>query len=149
MKSARHLEAVLIYYFDKGGFIHGYVLRSCTLEGEKCGRDSQLVCGKLGGKVTFEGTFRGSPVRYVDIAGTNFIIYGALETDTAIIDESILPRYGVDHFGFQVDDIEAFLADMRAKNVRIIEGPIHVRKGVTIAYIEAPEKGRIEITQRD
>ncbi len=98
---------------------------------------------------TFEGQFRGSKVIYININGTNFLIFGLLNTDAEPIPASINTRFGVDHFGFQVENIDQAISELRAKKVSIIEEPSTVRPGVRIAYIEAPDKVRIELTQRD
>jgi lactoylglutathione lyase len=104
-------------------------------------------CDVVGGKITFEGQFKGSKVYYVNVSGTDFIIYGKLEDEEAL-PSSIKPRFGVDHFGFAVDDLDAALADLRAKNVTILEGPLQPRPNQRIAYIEAPDQVRIELTER-
>jgi len=54
----------------------------------------------------------------------------------------------VDHFGFAVEDMEEAVADLRAKNVTILEAPWSPRPGLTICYIEGPDKVRIELSQR-
>jgi catechol 2,3-dioxygenase-like lactoylglutathione lyase family enzyme len=119
------------------------------LKAENVEGTAQWYCEKLGGKITFAGKFRGSEVRYVDIEGMTFIIFGLLDTDAEPIPASLNTRFGVDHFGFQVADLDAAVAELRAQEVNIVEAPATVRPGLRIAYIEAPDKVRIELTQRD
>ena len=106
-------------------------------------------CRVFGAKVTFRGEFRGSPVRYLDMAGMNFIVFGRLEGESiAPPPAGVSPRYGVDHFGFAVDDLTRTVEDLKAAGVRILEGPLVVRPGLRIAYIEAPDRIRIELSER-
>ncbi len=107
---------------------------------------------KFGAKITFEGKFKGSKVYYFDIGGFNFIVFGRLEGETGAalpIAADIRPRMGVDHFGFAVADVKAAVEELRAKGVTILEEPWSPRAGLTIAYVEGPDKGRIELSQRD
>lgn len=104
-------------------------------------------CDVLGGQVTFEGHFRGSKVNYIELGGVRLIVYGQLE-DELPLPAAIHPRFGVDHFGFQVDDLDEAIRSLRAKGVRIVEEPWTVRPGVRIAFIEAPDHVRIELSER-
>ncbi|MGI6038129.1 MAG: VOC family protein [Limnochordia bacterium] len=110
---------------------------------------ARWYCDVLGAKITYEGSFRGSKVYYLDINGTIFFLFGQLEGEESVVPADINPRFGLDHFGFQVDDLDAAVAELRAKNVPIIEEPTTVRPGLKIAYIEGPDRTRIELSQRD
>jgi catechol 2,3-dioxygenase-like lactoylglutathione lyase family enzyme len=105
----------------------------------------------LGARITFEGKFKGSKVYYLDLNGFNFILFGQLEGETGAnqpIEASLRSRFGVDHFGFAVEDMQAAAADLRAKGVNILEEPWSPRPGLTIAYIEGPDHVRIELAER-
>jgi len=106
-------------------------------------------CEKLGGKKVFEGCFCGSKVIYVEINGMTFIVFGHLNDDHEPIPASLNTRFGLDHFGFEVADIDTAIKELQAKQVIIIKEPATVRPGVRMAYIEAPDQVRIELTQRD
>jgi catechol 2,3-dioxygenase-like lactoylglutathione lyase family enzyme len=112
-------------------------------------KTSKWYCNVLGGKVIYKGSFRGSDVCYVNIKGTNFVIFGLLDKEKGVMPASINPRFGLDHFGFQVKNLKETIEELRGKNVSIIEEPWAVRPGVSIAYIEGPDKVRIELTQRN
>lgn len=105
----------------------------------------------LGAKITFEGSFRGSKVYYLDICGFKFIVFGLLENEhgeSSPIEPTLRTRFGVDHFGFAVDDMGEAVADLRANGVRILEAPWSPRPGLVICYIEGPDKVRIELSER-
>lgn len=102
----------------------------------------------LGAKVTFEGVFRGSKVYYLDIAGTTFVVFGRLEKEKPLRPGTVAAKTGVDHFGFSVGNLDEVLTELRRLGVNILEGPIVVRPGLQIAYIEGPDKIRIELCER-
>jgi|SRR5690554_3542184 len=111
-------------------------------------KTAQWYCDVLGAKITFEGKFRGSKVYYFDINGMTFIVFGKLEGEEPL-PASINSRIGVDHFGFEVDQIDAAVDELKAKGVNILEEPTDVRPGLRIAYFEAPDSVRIELSQRN
>jgi lactoylglutathione lyase len=114
-------------------------------------RTASWYVDTLGARITFEGQFRGSKVYYLDISGFNFIVFGQLQGEEGgdqPIAADLRTRFGVDHFGFAVDGMEEAVADLRAKNVTILEAPWSPRPGLTICYIEGPDKVRIELSQR-
>jgi lactoylglutathione lyase len=111
----------------------------------------QWYVKNLGARITFHGTFKGSRVNYIDISGFTFIVFGKLEGeegDNSPIEPTLRTRFGNDHFGFAVDDLDATVADLRKKGVNILEGPWSQRPGLKICYIEAPDKALIELTER-
>lgn len=114
-------------------------------------KTAQWYVDTLSARITFEGQFRGSKVYYLDISGFNFIVFGQLEGeegDSTPIEPTLRTRYGTDHFGFVVNNMEEAVNDLRAKGVTILEGPWNPRPGLTICYIEGPDKARIELSER-
>jgi lactoylglutathione lyase len=59
------------------------------------------------------------------------------------------PHYGLEHFGFDTDDIDADIARLVGLGAELKEGPINNGGGVTIAFIAAPGDIRIELLQRE
>lgn len=57
------------------------------------------------------------------------------------------PRYGVDHFGLSTDDLDAAVADLKAKGAHFTQEPIAPRPGVKTAEIMGPDNVRIELVQ--
>ncbi len=58
------------------------------------------------------------------------------------------PHYGLEHFGFDTDDMDADLARLQELGAELKEGPINNGGGVTIAVISAPGDIRIELIHR-
>jgi catechol 2,3-dioxygenase-like lactoylglutathione lyase family enzyme len=114
-------------------------------------KTAQWYVDKLGAKITFEGRFKGSKVFYFDISGFNFIVFGKLEGeegDKTPNEPSLRTRFGADHFGFEVEDMNEAVADLKAKGVTFLAEPWSPRPGLTIAYIEGPDKATIELSER-
>ena len=57
--------------------------------------------------------------------------------------------YGLDHIGLRVDDIDAAVAELKRRGADIIKGPVTIRPGVRIAFVQGPDNVRIELLQRD
>ncbi len=58
------------------------------------------------------------------------------------------PRYGLDHFGFEVDDMAAAAAHLKANGAKFICEPWTMPSGSMVAFIEAPDHVSVEIIQR-
>ncbi len=57
------------------------------------------------------------------------------------------PHYGLEHFGFDTDDMDADIARLEGLGAVLKEGPIQNPGGPTIAFIAAPGDIRIELIQ--
>ncbi|MDE2582116.1 MAG: VOC family protein [Rhodospirillales bacterium] len=58
------------------------------------------------------------------------------------------PYFGLEHIGLKVGDIDAAVAELKAKGVPFTLEPTTVRPGVRIAFLRAPENVSIELIQR-
>jgi len=104
-------------------------------------------CQVFGGRVTFEGNFKGHKVYYVDINGFNIIMVAQM-LDGEPLPATIQTKEGLDHFGFAVEDMDAAAEELKAGGVKFVVEPLQVRPGLKIAYIEGPDKVRIELSER-
>ena len=59
-----------------------------------------------------------------------------------------MPYLGMDHFGLTVEDIDAAVAELKAKGVTFTMDPTSIRPGVRIAFLTAPQNVSIELIQR-
>ncbi len=58
------------------------------------------------------------------------------------------PYYGVEHIGLTVDDVDAAVAEWRAKGADIAIGPLNPNPGLRLAFIRGPEGGMVELVQQ-
>lgn len=59
-----------------------------------------------------------------------------------------LNRLGLEHFGFDVEDLEAELTKLEDAGVRVVLPLTEVVGGTRLAYIEGPDDVLIELVQR-
>ena len=57
-------------------------------------------------------------------------------------------HYGLEHFGFDTDDMDADMARLQALGAELKEGPIALPDGRKIGFIAAPGDIRIELIQQ-
>ena len=57
-------------------------------------------------------------------------------------------HFGLEHFGFDSDDLEAGIRRLETLGARLLEGPIQVPKGPRIAFLQGPDDTRLELIQR-
>jgi len=56
--------------------------------------------------------------------------------------------YGLGHFGILTDDLEAAVADLKAKGVEFTEEIRVVRPGVRVSFLKGPDSVIIELLER-
>ena len=56
-------------------------------------------------------------------------------------------HFGLEHFAFDTEDIDADIARLQELGARLQEGPIEVPNGVRIAFLAAPDEVRIELVE--
>ncbi len=90
--------------------------------------------------------FRGSVEHELNLQGTTLVIHGQLERELPL-PKSVQPRFGLDHFGFEVQGLDELASLLDAKGVVFVERPSLAAPGVRLAVIEAPDGVRIEFIE--
>ena len=57
-------------------------------------------------------------------------------------------HHGLEHFGFDTEDIEADIRRLEGLGARLLEGPIQNPNGPRIAFLRAPDDVRVELVER-
>jgi catechol 2,3-dioxygenase-like lactoylglutathione lyase family enzyme len=57
-------------------------------------------------------------------------------------------RVGIEHIGLAVADLDAAAAELRGHGARFTLEPTEVRPGVKIAFLDGPDRVRIELVER-
>jgi catechol 2,3-dioxygenase-like lactoylglutathione lyase family enzyme len=57
-------------------------------------------------------------------------------------------HHGLEHFGFDSDDLDADIRRLEGLGARLLEGPIQVPNGARIAFLRAPDDVRVELIER-
>jgi lactoylglutathione lyase len=55
---------------------------------------------------------------------------------------------GLEHFGFDSEDLEADIERLKGLGAELLEGPLQAQPGTRIAFVKAPVDIRIELIQR-
>ena len=103
--------------------------------------------GFFGAEVIRERELGGAPSFTLDLNGMIFQVSGRAEGEDPIR-TGTEPRYGLDHFGLLVDDMDGAAADLRAKGAEFICEPWELRPGVKVAFIKGPDSISIELVER-
>ena len=101
----------------------------------------------FGTEVIRERELGGAPSFTFDLNGMIFQVSGRAEGEDPIR-TGTEPRYGLDHFGLLVDDMDGAAADLRAKGAEFICEPWELRPGVKVAFIKGPDSISIELAER-
>ena len=88
---------------------------------------------------------RGVRTSELQLGGAQLLIRGAREG------EQLAPagarHFGADHFGLRVVDVDATVAELRRRGVRIEVEPWDFGPNLRIAFIKGPDEVRIELVQ--
>ena len=57
-------------------------------------------------------------------------------------------HHGLEHFGFDSENLEADIARLEKLGARLLEGPIQNPNGPRIAFLKAPDDVRVELVER-
>lgn len=90
---------------------------------------------------------KGAPNAGLRLAGVNILIRGLRPGERADVRAPALVE-GLDHLGLLVEDIEAAAAGLKERGAKFtLEPQATGMKGRKIAFIEGPEKIRIELVE--
>ena len=108
---------------------------------------AQWYVDTFGAKVVGEGQGLGdSHTVRLDIEGTRINVTSAPAGESLPV-VTADSHYGLEHFGFDTDDIEGVMARLEAKGVRVLLPITQTATGSKISYIEGPDRVRIELVQ--
>jgi catechol 2,3-dioxygenase-like lactoylglutathione lyase family enzyme len=99
----------------------------------------------LGATVANRADSRGVTGVTLKLGGANVLLRPAREGEVLV---PAGPRhFGPDHFGLQVDDVDATVEQLRGRGVYIEVEPWDFSPGARIAFIKGPDEVRIELVQ--
>ena len=101
---------------------------------------------KLGAEIIRTPQSDGSTRYDLDLTGQKIFIARSDPGSTGASPQT--PDMGLDHFGLTVENIDAAVAELKAKGVPFTMDPKTIRPGVRIAFLTAPQDVSIELIQR-
>ncbi len=86
---------------------------------------------------------RGAPTIRLDLNGITINLSGRAPGET-----ELYTRFGLAHFGIQVDDLDQIYQKMRAQGVAFIMEPTETAPGLKIAFFRGPSGEIVELLER-
>lgn len=89
----------------------------------------------------------GTPVSRVvlDLGGLTLFIE---QVGAEVAAAATPPHRGIEHLGLRVPDIEAAVADLRARGIALVAGITQVNPALRTAFLDGPDGVRIEVLER-
>ena len=109
---------------------------------------AKFYCDNFGAVIESERPLSTTKSIQLDLNGqTLMTISGRAEGENPVPGSSE-PRYGLDHFGFEVDDMDGAVARLKANGIHFICEPWTMPSGSTVAFVEAPDHVSLELIKR-
>ncbi len=97
----------------------------------------------MGAELMSRHDSRGIPTTTVQLGGAEILIRGARAGEQLAQPEGSC--FGTNHFGLEVDDVDATIAELCRRGVAIEVEPWDFRPGMRIAFVKGPDNVRIEL----
>ena len=105
----------------------------------------KFFTGMLGAKLIERRRFGTADGATLNLNGTTISLRVKRE-DENIIGDSSQPRYGYDHLGLEVEDVDAAYRELKGKGITFTIPPTHVVNG-RMAFLKGPDGITIELFQ--
>lgn len=105
----------------------------------------RFFTGMFGAKFIEKRKFGTADGAILDLNGTTIYLRVKRE-DENIIGDSMQPRYGYDHLGFDVEDVDAAYKELKEKGITFTISPTDVVNG-RMAFLRGPDGITIELFQ--
>jgi catechol 2,3-dioxygenase-like lactoylglutathione lyase family enzyme len=103
---------------------------------------------RMFGAEVLRSTQQGKPRIDLKLGGANIFI-APVAAGEGVNPPPTTPYQGLDHFGLTVSNIDAVVAELKAKGAEFTREPTTVRPGVRVAFLRGPEGVSIELLDRN
>lgn len=94
------------------------------------------------------GTLYPGQKRISFLLGGQKILIAPTHPDDPVGEAPRFPYFGLEHVGLTVDDVDAAVAELRAKGADIAIGPVTRDPGTRLAFVRGPEGVMVELVQQ-
>ena len=109
---------------------------------------AKWYCYNFGAKITSERPLSTTKSIQLELNGDHLMtISGRAEGEDPVAG-STEPRYGLDHFGFETDDLEGLAKHLKSNGVKFNCEPWTMPSGSMVAFVVAPDEVSVELIQR-
>ncbi len=109
---------------------------------------AKFYCDNFGAVITSERKLSTTKAIQLALNGQPLMTISGRAEGEDPVPGSTEPRYGLDHFGFEVDDMDAVAAHLKANGVQLNCEPWTMPSGSMVAFIVAPDQVSVELIQR-
>ncbi len=109
---------------------------------------AKFYCDNFGAVITSERPLSTTKSIQLAMNGQPLMTISGRAKGEDPVPGSTEPRYGLDHFGFEVDDMESAAVHLRSNSVHFICEPWTMPSEATVAFVEAPDQVSLELIQR-
>ena len=109
---------------------------------------AKFYCDNFGAIITSERPLSTTKSIQLELNGQPLMTISGRAEGENPVPGSTEPRYGLDHFGFEVDDMDAAVAQLNSNNAHFTCDPWTMPSGTKVAFIEAPDHVSLELIQR-
>ena len=109
---------------------------------------AKFYCDNFGAVITSERPLSTTKSIQLSLNGQPLMTISGRAEGEDPVPGSTEPRYGLDHFGFEVDDMAEVTAHLKANAVQFGCEPWTMSSGSTVAFIVAPDHVSLELIQR-
>jgi len=102
---------------------------------------------RMFGAEVIRSTQEGKPRIDLKLGGANIFILDVSGNPKASAGPAH-PHQGLDHFGLQVENIDAVCAELKSKGAMFSRVPVTIRPGTRIAFVIGPDGASIELLER-
>ena len=109
---------------------------------------AKWYCDNFGTTITSERPLSTTKSIQLEMNGHHLMTISGRAEDEDPVAGSTEPRYGLDHFGFETDDLEGLAAQLKGNGVKFNCEPWTMPSGSMVAFVVAPDEVSLELIQR-
>ncbi len=109
---------------------------------------AKFYCDNFGASIKSESPLANTKSIQLELNGETLMTISGRADGEDPVPGSTEPRYGLDYFGFEVDDMDVVAAHLKANGVRFNCEPWTMPSGTSVAFVVAPDEVSVEIIQR-
>lgn len=102
---------------------------------------------RMFGAEVLRSTVDGKPRIDLKLGGADIFI-APVPPGSDVNPPPVTPYQGLDHFGLSVKNIDAVVAELKAKGAEFTMEPNNIRPGIRIAFMRGPQGVSIELLER-
>ncbi len=109
---------------------------------------AKWYCDNIGASITSERPLSTTKSIQLELNGHHLMTISGRAEGEDPVPGSTEPRYGLDHFGFETDDLLGLADHLKGNGVKFNCEPWTMPSGSMVAFVVAPDEVSVELIQR-